>query len=154
MNELPKTNAKMPTPQMPQVRTNVPNPKPPGPAVNHPAVAEYITQFNWMATELDRLNNENKQLKYDRDVDRRTIQELQHISDHERMEKEKFQRWAVRFDTMVGEIAALANQVRDESSRASASSQPQQIEEHGPPLNEELDASIADIAKKFAPKSV
>ena len=64
---------------------------------------------------------------------RRCGQDLGEL-DHERTMKEKFQRWAVRFDTLVEEIARLATQARDESSRAARDTQP-------PP---ELEKQIAD----------
>lgn len=155
-------SSQMPTPKMPappQPQRPPPGAKT-GPAVNHPAVAEYVSQWNTMAHELDRLRIENRQLQYDLDCARQMITELQHISDHERAKKETYQRWATRFDTMAGEIASLAGVLRDEAARA-AQPEPvaQQIEgdtaQHAQDLPEGqvVEDSIAAMAKKFAPKT-
>jgi predicted RNase H-like nuclease (RuvC/YqgF family) len=134
-----------------------PNPNKPAPVVNHPAVHEYVSQWNQMAHEVDRLTAENRQLKYDLDCARHMITELQHISDHERAKKETYQRWATRFDTLAGEIADLSKQLRDEARQAAAPEpESKQIEGPAPieePLSpEELEQQVRDIAKKFSPK--
>ena len=144
-----------PPPMQPPRPTNA---KPAGPVVNHPAVQEYISQWNQMAHEVDRLTAENRQLKYDLDCARNMITELQHISDHERAKKETYQRWATRFDTLAGEIAGLSKQLRDEARQAAAPEpESKQIEGPAPieePLSaEELEQQVKDIAKKFSPKS-
>lgn len=148
-------NAKIPTVAMPQRPQGRPADKPTAP-VNHPAVAAYVAEWNSMASEVDRLRVENKQLRYDLDVARATITELEHISDHERAKKEGYQRWAVRFDTMAGEIASLATVLRDEAQRA-AEPEPAaaQIEHDAPPSPEpeRVEQEIAAMAKKFAPKT-
>ena len=145
-----------------------PQPRPadkPSAPVNHPAVAEYVTQWNKMAHDVDRLTTENQRLRYELDVAKQRIAELEHISDHERSKKEQFQFWAARFDTMAGEVVArmeevagLATTMRTEARRAAEPEQPQPepaaIE--APPVSPEpaqVEAEIAAIAKKFSPKT-
>lgn len=143
--------SKMPTPTRPQPPQH--QQQRPAAAVNHPAVAEYVTEWNKMAHQVDQLLQENKQLQYDLDVARNMIKELQHISDHERHEKEKYQRWAARFDTLTDEIAGLSAQLRDEARQAAMPApEPEQIE-HAPPQTPEqkVEDGIAAFAKKFAP---
>lgn len=146
---------KMPVPQRPQQR---PADKPAA-AVNHPAVAAYVSEWNTMAHELDRLRSENHQLKYDLDCARQHISELEHISDHERAKKEAYQRWASRFDTMAGEIAALATTLQKESRQAAepepaAAAQIEGQVEAPPTSPEQAEQEIAAaMAKKFAPKT-
>ena len=148
---------KMPTPNKPtpQARTTAK----PAAAINHPAVNEYVTEWNRMAHEIDALKTENHQLRYDLDCARHMIGELQHISDHERIEKEKYQRWAVRFDQVCGEIATLSGQLRDEAREAAAPSEPvaqiaqqPEPEPSPPPPLDDIEAEVAEMARKFAPK--
>lgn len=153
-------SSQMPTPKVPasmQPHRPPPGAKPQGPAVNHPAVQEYVQQWNVMAHELDRLRTENQQLRYDLDCARNMITELQHISDHERAKKETYQRWAVKFDTMAGEIASLAAHLRDEAAKA-AQPEPaaQQIEGDVQPQDlptATVEDDVAALAKKFAPRT-
>lgn len=152
-NNMP-TPPKVPTAQQPQ--RPPPGAKPAGPAVNHPAVNDYVQQWNAMAHELDRLRTENGQLRYDLDCARNMISELQHISDHERAKKEAYQRFAIRFDTLAGEIAGLAITLRDEAQKA-AEPEPaaQQIEDttaQQQPPHDSVEDGIAKFAKKFAPQ--
>ena len=146
-----------------------PQPRPadkPGAPVNHPAVAEYVTQWNKMAHDVDRLSAENQRLRYELDVAKQRIAELEHISDHERSKKEQFQFWAARFDTMAGEVVArmeevagLATTMRTEARRA-AEPEPEANQIEGkldaPPVSpepERVEQEIAAIAKKFASKT-
>jgi DNA repair exonuclease SbcCD ATPase subunit len=124
------------------------------PPINHPAVAEYVGEWNRMAHEIDRLSKENHQLKSDLEIARSHISELQHISDHERHQKEMFQRWASRCDALAGEVARMAIQLRDESNLAAQPQETQQIEGPPPPAPApppDVENDIAAIARKFAP---
>ena len=139
-------------PEMPKVAPMPikPNPRPTPVSPNHPAVAAHIEQWNGMAAELDRLRAENEQLGNELEVERRHCHELQHMVDNERLQKEKFQRYAVKADTYFETLASTATMAREESYKM-ASEQQKKIE--GPPLSvDELEAGVAEIAAKFAPR--
>lgn len=118
---------------------------------NHPAVAEHIAQFNEMANELDRLRADNARLANELEIERRVNNELQHSVDVERNQKERYQRYAVRADSFFEQLASTATQARDESHRMAAAAEPPKPLEP-PPAIDELEAGVAEIAKKFAPK--
>ena len=138
MSAMPKV-ATMPSIKMAQAK----------PAADHPAVVEHIAKFNDMANELDRLRNHNNDLRTELEIARGSIHELQLTVDHERKEKERFQRYAVKADTYFDTLAETALRARDESHKIAADP-PKQI---GQPMNlDEMEAGVAEIAAKFAPK--
>lgn len=165
-----KAAPKMPTPTIQSVAKSQPAPQaPPRPQApqrsaanpNHPAVAEYVAEWNRMAAENDKLRLDNLQLKYDLDCARHLIGELQHISDHERAKKEVHQRWAARFDTLAGEIAGLSNQLRDEARQAALpepelaqiEAQPEALPAEPPPVEDFATQFATKLAQKYKPKA-
>jgi hypothetical protein len=147
-----KDNGKQPLPKV-AVMPSPPRPKHQHTDIgaNHPAVAEHIARFNEMAIELDRLRADNARLANELEIERRVNNELQHSVDVERNQKERYQRYAVRADSFFEQLATTANQARDESHRMAAAAEPPKPLEP-PPSVDELEAGVAEIAKKFAPK--
>ena len=141
--QLPKVAAMTPVP--PPIRhqqTKV------GP--NHPAVAEHIATFNEMANELDRLRASNAQLHNEIEIERRVNAELQHTVDAERAEKEKFQRYSVEMRTHAVDIHQKTGLMLEASRDAAIQGTPKTIEP--PPPVDEIEAGVAEIARKFAPQ--
>jgi septal ring factor EnvC (AmiA/AmiB activator) len=132
---------------MPTVR---PHSKPDQIAPTHPAVAQHVAQFNDMAHDLDSARAECSRLHNELEIERRTNAELQHTIDAERSQKERFQRYAVALNTHVATLHAIAAQALDESQKAALAEPPKKIE---PPISaDEMEAGVAEIAAKFAPK--
>lgn len=120
------------------------------PVVNHPAVAEYIVQWNDMANELDRVRADVDRLRNELEIERRVNSELQHGIDGERAQKEKFQRYSIALNHHVATLHSIAAQALDESQRAAVSEPAKKLE--APPISvDELEAGVAEIAAKFSP---
>ena len=125
---------------------------------DHPAVREHIAHVSNMAYEIDKLRQERDQLRHDLDVERRFTAELQHSVDHERLEKERYQRYAVKSDSYLSQLAELALQAREGARDMAATAPPpapqieQQQQQPETDNLAEIDASIAAIAKKWAPR--
>ena len=120
------------------------------PVVNHPAVAEYISQWNDMANELDRVRADLERLRNELEIERRVNGELQHGIDGERAQKEKFQRYSIALNHHVATLHSIAAQALDESQKA-AMEPAKKLE--APPIGiDELEAGVAEIAAKFGPR--
>ena len=116
---------------------------------NHPAVVEHIAKFNDMAAELDRLRADNAQLANLLEIEKRINAELLHTCDAERAEKEKFQRYSVEMRTHAIDIHQKTGLMLEASRDAAINKLPERIE---PPPVDEIEAGVAEIARKFAPK--
>lgn len=119
------------------------------PAVSHPAVASYVEEWNNMAHELDRARADCERLRNELEIERRVNGELQHGIDNEREQKERFQRYSIALNHHVSTLHSIAGQALEESQRAAMSEPAKKIE---PPQFDELEAGVAEIAAKFAPR--
>ena len=150
MSMIGKDNGKQPMPKV------APMPMPQRPTkhqhtdigANHPAVVAHVQAYNEMAHELDRLRADNARLGNELEIERRVNAELQHTIDAERAEKEKFQRYSVEMRTHAVDIHQKTGAML-EASRDAAIHAPKSIE---PPPVDEIEAGVAEIARKFAPK--
>lgn len=137
--------------KLPKVTAMPPVPPPPQKAnPNHPAVAEHIARWNDMAAELDRLRADNLQLHSELNVERRVNSELQHSVDCERREKEKYQRYCVEMRTHAIDVHSKTAAMLEAARDAAINEPPKQIQ---PPEIDELEAGVAEIARKFAPQA-
>jgi hypothetical protein len=66
-----------------------------------------------------------------------------------------YQRWATKFDTLVSEIAGLANHLRDEARKAAQPEAAQSQEQIPAPLTSpDIEGEMAAaFGKKFSPKA-
>jgi hypothetical protein len=140
------------TSPMPKVMPVPSMPKRPA-AADHPAVAEHIAQFNDMAHELDRMRADNVRLQNDVQVLKHVNNELQHSVDHERVQKEQFQRYCVEMRLHALDVHAKTGMMLEAAKTAAVNETPQQLDKPSDKSIDDLEAGVAEIAAKLAPKA-
>ena len=139
--------------QLPKVATMPPPAKHRHSDVPHPAVAEHLARFSDMARELDQLRGDNTKLLNDLDVERRHCHDLQNMLGRETERADYFQRYAVEAKTSLEHIKAAATTAHERALDV-ANHKQERIEAPAvtDDIGNQVDAEIAAIAQKFAPK--
>ena len=117
----------------------------------HPEVQKHTAEFNQALKDRDALRADNQALMNQVQILEAHIAELQHAHDHERMQKERYQRYCVTVQTLIRSISLAAQQANAAAEDNAIKEEPKQI----PPVSE-IESEIAKVAKQFqepAPKS-
>jgi hypothetical protein len=117
----------------------------------HPAVQKHIAAFSDAMHTLDALRAENQRMENHIRVLEASLRDLEFQVDHERSHKEKFQRYCMKVQTLIGSMAALARQA-DEASVQYAmkeEAKPLAPPKSQNPIEREIDDTINELKQNL-----
>jgi hypothetical protein len=110
----------------------------------HPEVQRATYEFSEAVRERDLLREENAALKNQVKLFEANIAELQHTIDHERVQKEKFQRYCVTVQTLIRSIAVAAEQANAAATDHAVREEPKAV-----PSVSTIEKEVAALAKSL-----
>jgi len=91
-------------------------------SIMHPAAQKAVAEFSDAMNENASLKLENQELRNELRIARAHCKELEHSVDSEREQKEKFQRYCIRIETLLEGIARAAVQAHEAAVSTAAQS--------------------------------